>query len=220
MAGEVGVTLAAGWLLLKRTCLSFPLAVVGCACLMPFSPARPLSHTSSSLCLLALSLGPNSMQDWNLDVCMLLLLLAAFAAANALSLMYMLSMAAGMALSNRTQQVGGRLEAVGGTHPGLILSLAFPRCKAFHKLTWSCMSAARCQLLVTWAAGHVSCAHGYPRPACSACGDGWCCRCWPSCCCSNTWCSWAHPPPGCLAGCSRWLVTALPACPAWRRMLR
>lgn len=43
-------------------------------------------------------------QEWDLEICLLLLLLAAFTAANALSLVYMAATAAGMALSANAQQ--------------------------------------------------------------------------------------------------------------------
>ena len=44
------------------------------------------------------------VQEWDLEICLLLLLLAAFTAANALSLVYMGATAAGMALSANAQQ--------------------------------------------------------------------------------------------------------------------
>jgi len=48
------------------------------------------------------------LQKWHLDVCLFLLLLASFSAANALALIYIAMVAAGMALPSRTQQVTGQ----------------------------------------------------------------------------------------------------------------
>ena len=53
-------------------------------------------------------------EDWSLDICCLLLLLAAFAAANALSLAHMAAIAAGMALPSSKQQARWR---AGGVAP-------------------------------------------------------------------------------------------------------
>lgn len=71
----------------------------------PFMPWLLLLMMMMNCTLLLLLI---HLQKWHVDACLLLLLLAAFSAANALALLYIGMVAAGMALPTRMQQVSGQ----------------------------------------------------------------------------------------------------------------